>query len=298
MPHTTLVFGNNAFHQLDPRSDLSHIPSLHKVTGFLGSLVPIWQSWACTIGEGMFWGKIPVFDANDNVEDKGEPTGPPVPDTADGLWIWGSDPLVTSTEGWNRLPVEQPVLNIIGFDRPLAYLSYDGHVRAWSKRTSIRYYIRVAVTGTGKVIAWCMVPRHVVTYASLDALMEDRPIGTLSHPLLDSAFYITVFTTESRIFVLLGLQITHLLELEPDNTLRLVEELEGIQIKAIRPGSRNRLAILSEGGDAYLIDSRSQGAELVNVPLDHDEVIRHYAVGSEHEVVVTDRHAWVRGASE
>lgn len=74
--------------------------------------------------------------------------------------------------------------------------------------------------------------------------------------------------------------------------MTLVEDLEGLGVETVVPGSANRLGVITEAGDAYMINRRSLEPELVEM-----EGVRCMGVGSKHEVLVTDEAVWVRGES-
>jgi hypothetical protein len=75
--------------------------------------------------------------------------------------------------------------------------------------------------------------------------------------------------------------------------LEVVSGLEGVGIKSIVPGSSNRLGVVSDAGEAWILGRRGE-PELQEI----DGDIEFLGLGSAFEVVVTDAAAWVRGKSE
>ena len=138
--------------------------------------------------------------------------------------------------------------------------------------------------------------------------MHDWNTCSLSHPLLDPQVHTTIHTCESRIFLFThGLTIQHVLEIQIDQRIEnwkevvkisLIEEVEGLGVEAVITGSKNRLAILTGAGDAYLFNKDSKQPELLSFG-DLDEItVLMIGLGSEHEIVYADRGIWVRGESE
>ena len=81
--------------------------------------------------------------------------------------------------------------------------------------------------------------------------------------------------------------------------LHLIEDLEGLSVRSVVPGSSNRLAVITEAGDAYLFSKGSKRPELLALEEDQGETtVRMLGVGSEFEALVSEKHLWVRGESE
>lgn len=75
--------------------------------------------------------------------------------------------------------------------------------------------------------------------------------------------------------------------------LEVVSGLEGVGIDSVVPGSNNRLGVVSDAGEAWILGRRGE-PELQEV----DGDVEFLGLGSAFEVIVTDAAAWVRGKSE
>ncbi|WVF67249.1 hypothetical protein IAT40_001997 [Kwoniella sp. CBS 6097] len=193
---------------------------------------------------------------------------------------------------------------VIGFDRPVGFILQDGTVVGingkGNGKESTKWHDAV-VTGLGRAYA--------VTVEGIK----------LDHPLLKKNKDIKLYATESRAFILISTR--HLLEIidlrsvpggsgGEGKELRLIEEVEGVGIKAFIPGSANRAGVLTEGGEAWLLPARGD-PELLEIGNgnrsedgdgdrgsdDVGEEVRLMGVGADFEVVDTDRAVYVRGSN-
>jgi len=136
-------------------------------------------------------------------------------------------------------------------------------------------------------------------FDSFEALLANKKPQKLSHPLL-RASPISIYAAESRVLLHTRGTAQHVLEILTDHrdgqtpTLQLVEDLEGLSIQSVIPGSSNRLAVITDAGDAYLFSKGSKRPELLDLA---DANVRMLGLGSEFEAVVTDS-LWVRGESK
>jgi len=78
----------------------------------------------------------------------------------------------------------------------------------------------------------------------------------------------------------------------------VVEDLEGLGIKAVVPGSSNRLAVVTDAGDGFIFDTRSMDPLLVDLSPKQDDTVRLVALGSNFDVIVTDSDVLVRGNND
>ena len=145
-------------------------------------------------------------------------------------------------------------------------------------------------------------------FESLEALIADERPTRLVHPLLNDSTPTSIYAAESRVFIHTRGNAAHVLEVLTDHraiglsqtpTLQIVDDLEGLGNLTIVPGSSNRLAVVTEAGDAYLFSKGSKRPELLVLKDEDAQVtIRMIGLGSEFEAVVTDDNVWVRGDSE
>lgn len=175
---------------------------------------------------------------------------------------------------------------LVGHDEPVGYLK-DARLHLFNGQTPKKTFVDVVITGLGDVFA--IFDGAVHHYASLDALMEDEEDYSHSHHHFDA---VTLHAMESRCFVQAH---NHLFEVLPVG-LRLVEEIEGLGIKSIVTGRRNRLGILTEAGDAYILDTKAKEPSLVE--LEEEEEVRFIGLGSDFDLVVTESKVLTRGSSE
>ena len=128
--------------------------------------------------------------------------------------------------------------------------------------------------------------------------------ANISHPVLDRASAISLYATETRVFVLAHSSSPYLFELEAEGTsqppqgFRVVEGLDGLGIKCVKPGTRDRLMVVTDGDEAFLIDARTKEPRLVPLSLCEDETISMVGLGSDFEIIVTDKRFLIRGTSE
>jgi hypothetical protein len=118
----------------------------------------------------------------------------------------------------------------------------------------------------------------------------------IKHPILDPQSPLTLYATESRVLALSNGPLSHVLEFDYKGSVKLVEDLEGLGVETVIAGSANRLAVVTEAGDAYLINRRTLEPELVEI--EDESAVRYFGVGSKHEIVVTEENVWVRGESK
>ena len=140
-------------------------------------------------------------------------------------------------------------------------------------------------------------------FESLEAFIADTKPTRLSHPLLEPSTATSMYAAESRVFVHTEGTASHVLEVLTDHravgrqtpTLQLVEDLEGLGILSIIPGSSNRLAVVADSGDGYLFSKGAKRPELLDLG---EATVRMLGLGSEFEAVVTEDSLWVRGESK
>ena len=80
-------------------------------------------------------------------------------------------------------------------------------------------------------------------------------------------------------------------------TLQLVEDLQGLGILSVVAGSSNRLAVVTDAGEAFLFSKGARRPEMIDLD-GGDTTIRMVGLGSEFDVIVTDKQVWIRGESE
>ena len=217
----------------------------------------------------------------------------------DEHYTWGSGIPGEPVRAPTMLSLTSRPVKFLGADEATAYLDQDGHVRKLpddGTRSSTSWK-DVVVTDTGTVYAIPAVPRsthHVNHFETLGDLMVNANPIPISHPLLSSIS--TLHATESRVFALSNGPLVHLLEIDSKASVKLVEDLEGLGVEVVIPGSANRLGVITEAGDAYLVHNRSVVPELLE--LEDESAVRFVGVGSKHEIVVTEDNVWVRGESE
>ena len=129
-------------------------------------------------------------------------------------------------------------------------------------------------------------------FETWDDFMSNSNPSEIKHPILDRQPPSSLYATESRVLALSKGALGHVFELDYKGSVTLVEDLEGLGVETVVPGSANRLGAITEAGDAYMINRRSLEPELVEM-----EGVRCIGVGSKHEVVVTEEVVWVRGES-
>jgi hypothetical protein len=197
-----------------------------------------------------------------------------------------------------KLPLSGEPVKFLGADEATSYFDREGHVRNLfgDGVISSAKWQDIVLTGLGAVYALSTekIPSAgVYHFISIDAFMASTDPMPITHPLLKSAS--SLYATDSRVFTLTSGPLVHLLEIKSDGSVKLVEDLEGLGIESVIAGSANRLAVITEAGDAYLINNRSIEPELLE--LEDDSAVRFVGVGSKHEVVVTGENVWVRGES-
>jgi hypothetical protein len=180
---------------------------------------------------------------------------------------------------------EYPVKRVLGIDSVIGYMCENGRI-ATDQRISNACW-NDAVSTVSDI--WAMRGRELSHYASIQQLLEDTPTNTLTHPAF--ADQNRLYATESKAFIQTCHNLSHVFEIV-DHGLELVDDLEGLGVEKLIPGTLNRIAAVTHSGDAYLLDKGSWE------PLDIDEPVRMLGVGSNFEVVVTAGRVLVRGSSE
>ncbi|RSH91385.1 hypothetical protein EHS25_009684 [Saitozyma podzolica] len=253
MPRRLLAWGNNVARALDPTSEEPLLPAPVDITKATGCDEVVFHSWACTIGRDRMSGK---------------------------LFAWGIHPLIP--DGIiSSLDMPTP-RKVLGVGQPAGFLMPDGTIRDLAGRSSSRTCQDVVMTEQGD------------TYTFQD-LLETAAGTPLAHPLLPLS-NLELYATESRAFVLARGVMPLLFEIHTleghkpcPPRLEVVSGLEGVGIKSIVPGSSNRLGVVSDAGEAWILGRRGE-PELQEI----DGDIEFLGLGSAFEVVVTDAAAWVR----
>lgn len=216
----------------------------------------------------------------------------------DEYYTWGSripgDPIQAPA----KLSFVSRPAKFLGADQATAYLDKDGLVRKLPDdgTKSSTSWKDVALIDSGSVYAITADPKstaHVNHFKTFDEFMVNANSIPITHPLLNtvSSFY----SADSRVLALSAGPLVHLLEIDSKDSVKLVEDLEGLGVETVIPGSANRMAVITEAGDAYLIPNRSVVPELLE--LEDESAVRFVGVGSKHEIVVTEDNVWVRGES-
>ncbi|WVQ94848.1 hypothetical protein IAU59_001931 [Kwoniella sp. CBS 9459] len=218
---------------------------------------------------------------------------------------------------------------VIGFDRPVGFILQDctivdthgkGHGQGSTK------WFDAVVTGLGA--AFAVNDNGVYHFELVRDLVDGETEGIkLDHPLLTKGNLnnVKLYATESRAFI--AISTRHLIEIVDlrsipgggqGKELRLVEEVEGVGIKAFIVGSGNRAGVITEAEDAWLLPTRGD-PELLELAISDgdrghenengngngdgdgdgdDEDVRLLGIGADFEVVVTNRAVYGRGSSE
>ena len=214
-------------------------------------------------------------------------------------YTWGSGIPGEPVQAPTKLSLTYRPVKFLGADEATAYLDEDGHVRKLPDDGTMSTTSRddIVITGSGAVYA--ITAENTSTakvnyFTTIDDFMVNTDPTPITHSLLNtvSSFH----TTESRVFALSNGPLVHLLEIDSKGPVKLVEDLEGLGVETVIPGSANRLAVITEAGDAYLIHNRSLMPEFLD--LEDEAAVRFVGVGSKHEIVVTEDNVWVRGESK
>jgi len=214
-------------------------------------------------------------------------------------YTWGSAISGEPGQAPAKLSLPNRPDKFLGADEATAYLDQDGHVRKLPDdgTKSSTSWQDVVVVGSGAVYA---IPAdtkstaQVSHFKTFDDFMIYADSTTITHPLLNTVS--SLHATESRVFALSSGPLVHLLEIDSRGSVKLVEDLEGLGVETVIPGSTNRIAVVTDAGDAYLIHNRSLMPELLE--LEDESAVRFVVVGSKHEIVVTEDIVWVRGESK
>lgn len=118
---------------------------------------------------------------------------------------------------------------------------------------------------------------------------EARPI---THHIFTPNTPRRLYATENRAFVQTAGSLPHLCEIIDDH-VSIIDEFEGLGLRFVTAGTANRLAVVTDGGDAYL-PHRNAPIELIDL----DEPVEMVGIGSRFEIVVTQQSVWVRGQSK
>jgi len=281
-----LAWGNNLAGNLDPASGEPIISSPRRVLEDLGIEEIVWSSWASTIGRGM---SLPGFSGCEI----------DLWSVGDEYYTWGSAIPGELGQAPAKLSLASRPVKILGADEATVYLDQDGHVRKLPDdgAKSSTSWEDVVLLDSGAVYAISADTKstaQVSHFKTFDDFMIYADSTTITHPLLNTVS--SLHATESRVFALSSGPLVHLLEIDSKGSVKLVEDLEGLGVESIVPGSANRIAVVTEAGDAYLIHNRSLEPELLEV--EDESAVRFVGVGSKHEIVVTEDNVWVRGESK
>jgi hypothetical protein len=217
----------------------------------------------------------------------------------DCYYTWGSALPGEPGQAPAKLSSASRPVKFLGADEATAYLGKHGFIYKLDgdgTRSSTSWH-NVVVTGTGAVYAISADDDSTTKFnyfKTFDEFMINGDSIPILHPLLNTVS--NLYATESRVFVLSIGPLVHLLELDSKGSVKLVEDLEGLGVEFVIPGSANRIAVITEAGDTYLIHNRSLMPELLE--LEDDSAVRFVGVGSKHEIVVTEDNVWVRGESK
>nr|XP_018261041.1 uncharacterized protein I303_06758 [Kwoniella dejecticola CBS 10117]OBR83199.1 hypothetical protein I303_06758 [Kwoniella dejecticola CBS 10117] len=278
-----LAFGNNLCGNLQHGGP----PILKKPTEVKYECDTVeWASWTCTIGR-------------------------------DPLQIWGSDPLILNDIP-AKISLAHTAKRVIGFDQPAAFLLKDGRVQHKQGRVSADAYDEVVVTGLGTVYACkstynsrrlsiTMQDDQLFRFESLEDLMQGTNRFGLVEGFPHCATTKQLVATESRAFILVNgpapllYEIKDVRSLPPKSTKStdpvILQYVTGFEVAgklALVPGCGNRLGVVTELGEAYILPPTRE-RELI---LFDDEDVRLMGLGVDSEIVVTDRNIYVRGSTD
>jgi hypothetical protein len=218
----------------------------------------------------------------------------------DDYYTWGSGFPGEPVQSPRKLSLASRPVIFLGADEATAYLGKDGFVYKLDgdgTRSSTSWH-DVVFTGSGTVYAISAADDDSTTkfnyFKTFDDFMINADSIPITHPLLNTVS--SLHATESRVFALSNGPLVHLLEIDSKSSVKLVEDLEGLGVESVIPGSANRLAVITDAGDAYLVHNRSLMPELLEV--EDDSAVRFVGVGSKHEIVITEDNVWVRGESK
>ncbi|GFZ50948.1 hypothetical protein JCM24511_08706 [Saitozyma sp. JCM 24511] len=269
MPRRLLAWGNNVARALDPTSEEPLLSAPVDITKATGCDEVVHHSWACTIGRNRTSGKLSA---------------------------WGIHPLIP--DGYiGQLDMPSP-RKVLGVGQPAGFLLPDGTIRDLAGRTSSRICQDVVITEQGDTYTF-QDGVGLSHFTSLADLLETAAGTSMAHPLLPLS-NLELYATESRAFVLARGVMPLLFEIHTleghkpcPPRLEVVSGLEGVGIASIVAGSSNRLGVVSDAGEAWILGRRGE-PELQEV----DGDIEFLGLGSAFEVVVTDAAAWVRGKND
>jgi hypothetical protein len=285
MPYI-LAWGNNLTGNLDPASGEHIISSPRRVVEDLGVKEIVWSSWASTIGRGM---SPPQVYGREGIDGT----------VGDDYYTWGSVIPGEPVQAPSKLFLNARPVKFLGADEATAYLGKDGFIYRLDQdgTKSSSSWQDAILTGSGATYAIPADTKSTVCvnyFKTFNDFMVNTESTPITHPLLNTVS--TLHAAESRVFALTAGPLVHLLEVDSKGSVKLVEDLEGLGVETASPGSANRLAVITEAGDAYLIHNRSLVPELLEI--EDESAVRFVGVGSKHKVVVTEDGVWVRGESE
>jgi hypothetical protein len=128
-------------------------------------------------------------------------------------------------------------------------------------------------------------------FDDMESLITGQRGITLTHHVLRGD--ITICATETRAFALALKPQPRLFEIKPSG-IEIIQDTEGIGATSIVPGAGNRVGVVTEGGDTYIMDSK--GIELLELPSE-DATVRLVGLGSGFVVIVTQNGVWAKGDS-
>ena len=190
------------------------------------------------------------------------------------LIAWGIDPIGHHVGQINP----STLIRFIGHDSPKGYLTSDGSVFDLNGRSLCSEWSDVAINGQGTVFA---INSHIQIFTTWSDFIDESAAYSVELPPWKS---VRIYAMESRCVIHLD---NHLFELK--EKLRLIEPVEGLQFWVV-PGRRNRLGIVTTAGDAYILGTRDDEPELLDVIGD----VRLLGLGSDFEVVVTEAATLLR----
>jgi hypothetical protein len=217
----------------------------------------------------------------------------------DDYYTWGSGLPGDPGQAPAKLSLASRPVKFLGADEATAYLGEDGFIyklEGDGTRSSTSWH-DVVINGSGAIYSISADNKstaHVNHFKTFDDFLNNADSKPITHPLLNTVS--SLHATESRVLALSSGPLVHLLEIDSRSSVKLVEDLEGLGVESVIPGSANRIAVITEAGDAYLIHNRTLLPELLEI--EDDSAVRFVGVGSKHEIVVTEDNVWVRGESK
>jgi hypothetical protein len=118
----------------------------------------------------------------------------------------------------------------------------------------------------------------------------------MDHPLIYPIDESKLYATENKVFLVSG-SGRHLFQITEENTLSIVEEVEGLGLAHVVCGTSNTLGLVMDSGDAYTWEARASRPTLLELPR-KDTSVRLLGVGSRFLVIVADDGVWTKGDSK